>query len=333
MRIGKRALALSLALALAVGAAPIYALAGGTGIAELGIIIKDSQKPPRFTLTPQDLTGDFVFTNETGDTLSISPSRFSVMEGGELTAYFAFETGRHPGQGGVLVKSPGDYKLTEYPALPEGYSYGGKLKYDWMTMSYTEIEMPHVIFTAEDLLEDPGYGWTDTIVLLVDNGDAPSAPVADRPSDWAKSEIDRAVGLGLVPDSLNSAFTKNITRAEFCRLAAPLYEKATGSTIQHAGAAFGDTDDADVVKMASLGVVNGVGNNKFDPGGEITREQAATILDRLLDSLGAPLAGSEPAFADSSQISGYAMSSVGKVQAAGIMNGVGNGRFDPQGKY
>ena len=85
--------------------------------------------------------------------------------------------------------------------------------------------------------------------------------------------------------------------------------------------------------MAALGVVNGVGNGRFDPNGPLTREQAATMLSRLAEAAGHPLAAGTASFADSAAIASWAAGAVGQVQAAGVMQGTGGGNFTPQGSY
>ena len=96
---------------------------------------------------------------------------------------------------------------------------------------------------------------------------------------------------------------------------------------------FTDTADPGVEKMASLGVVAGVGNGRFDPDSPLTREQAATMLAALAIAMDKPIEEQEPAFADSADISGWAKSFVGKMQASGVMGGTGNNRFSPKGNY
>jgi len=88
-----------------------------------------------------------------------------------------------------------------------------------------------------------------------------------------------------------------------------------------------------VEKAAFIGVVNGVGDNKFDPDAQLTREQAATMLSRLADAVGKPLPKQAAAFKDNGDISDWALESVGQMQAAGIMNGVGDNIFAPQDPY
>ena len=157
------------------------------------------------------------------------------------------------------------------------------------------------------------------------------AAEGDLPSSWAAGQLSQAAVAGIVPDSFESRYTQAATRAEFCALAVRLYEKATGETITQR-ATFSDTTDFNVQKMAGLGVVNGVGGGKFDPGGTLTREQAATILARLAEAMGHPLPQAAPAFSDSAAIASWAAAGVGQVQAAGIMEGNGSA-FTPQGAY
>ena len=156
------------------------------------------------------------------------------------------------------------------------------------------------------------------------------------PSAWSQVDVSTAIHAGLVPESLQSQYTQSTTRAEFCTLAVMLYEKAAGAAIGAdiiEGVTFVDTDDSNVRKMAAVKVVSGVGDGKFDPNGKLTREQAATVLAQLAAALDQAFPGQVPTFADNAAISAWAQSAVGQVQAAGIMGGVGNNVFSPQGAY
>ncbi|MDR1194402.1 MAG: leucine-rich repeat protein [Peptococcaceae bacterium] len=184
-------------------------------------------------------------------------------------------------------------------------------------------------------------------------------PLETAPAEWARAGVERAKSLGIVPYYLDYAPSANITRLEFCRLAVALYEKIKGPAplpaylsadplglflldnvdSEHANpVTFADTWDLDVYKMYALGVIGGVGKDEygrdiFDPYGELSREQAASMLARLYAALGKPLADAAPSFTDKANISSWAAAVVGKVQAAGIMGDVGGGRFDPRGRY
>jgi hypothetical protein len=156
--------------------------------------------------------------------------------------------------------------------------------------------------------------------------------VLDSPSDWAREGITSAISNGLVPQNLQSSYTQSATRAEFCALAVSLYETVKGAEIAERKT-FADTADVNVQKMGALGVVYGVSDDRFDPNGTLTREQAATMLARLAAAVGKPLPEQAATFSDNTKISSWAIVQVGQVQAAGIMGGVGNNIFDPTGKY
>ena len=85
--------------------------------------------------------------------------------------------------------------------------------------------------------------------------------------------------------------------------------------------------------MAGLGVVNGVGDGKFDPNASLTRQEAAAMLARLANVMEKPLTSGTASFADSASVSGWAIEAVGQVQASGIMNGVEGNRFAPADPY
>ncbi|MDR0838008.1 MAG: S-layer homology domain-containing protein [Oscillospiraceae bacterium] len=159
-----------------------------------------------------------------------------------------------------------------------------------------------------------------------------AAFAADAPSSWAAEPVNAAIKAGLVPQSLQSKYTQPATRAEYCALAVALYEKVTGKAITKR-ATFSDTTDVNVEKAAAIGVVNGMGNNKFDPDAKLTREQAAVMLARLADAIGKPLAKKAATFADNAKISSWAVEQVGQVQAAGIMSGIEDNKFAPKGPY
>lgn len=152
------------------------------------------------------------------------------------------------------------------------------------------------------------------------------------PSTWAQDAVKEAMEMKIVNKPLQKKYNQPITRLEFCELAANYYEKATGSVVTTL-ASFDDTDSLAVRKMGGIGIINGVGDNKFAPNDLLTREQAAIILMRMTEKLGRSLTAYTPTFDDNNEISSWAFAQVGQAQATGVMGGVGNNRFDPQGYY
>lgn len=172
-----------------------------------------------------------------------------------------------------------------------------------------------------------------TLVLIMCLSLLPmTALAADTPSSWAETDVNKAIAAKLVPQALQSNYSQVITRAEFTALAVALYETVTGKEITER-TKFNDTTDINVEKAASIGVVSGVGNNNFSPNTGLTREQAATMLSRLADSVGKPLTKQAATFADNGSISSWALEAVGQIQAAGVMSGVGNNTFAPKNDY
>ena len=83
---------------------------------------------------------------------------------------------------------------------------------------------------------------------------------------------------------------------------------------------------------AANGIVDGVGNGKFDPGGNITREQMAAILYRYANRKGFDTSrlGNLGAFSDRTSISSYARTPLQWAVAKELINGV-NGSLLPLG--
>ena len=153
-------------------------------------------------------------------------------------------------------------------------------------------------------------------------------PPGAEPSPWAEAQVNAALAAELVPQALRSNYTQPVTRAEFCALAVVLHELVTGREIT-GRKAFSDTNDVNVEKMAALGVVNGSGG-KFNPGGALTREEAAVLIVNLAASLGKPLPKQASASADRDSFSPWAADAIGAAQAVGIMSGAVGNNFLPK---
>ena len=168
-----------------------------------------------------------------------------------------------------------------------------------------------------------------------------AAGAADAPSAWAQKSVDAARAAGLVPSQVDSAFDTPITREDFCSLAAAVYRAWDRENVLQAAStgkvSFTDTDNADVLLCASAGVVNGVGNGKFAPDKNITRQEAASMLHRL-GALNKNVKNNvndrlPHVFADGEKIRSWARSDINWVYRQGIMNGTGSNHFTPDGAY
>jgi len=169
------------------------------------------------------------------------------------------------------------------------------------------------------------------LVMIISSGILAFAN--DAPSQWAQEQVNAAIAANLVPQQLQSHYTQAITRAEFSALAVRLYETVRGEITGRVS--FTDTNDTNVQKMAYLEVVSGVGNNRFDPNGTLTREQAAVMLTRLAAAMWHPFLSPRQtaSFADMENVATWAVEGVTRVHAAGIMGGVGGNNFAPNLPY
>ena len=102
--------------------------------------------------------------------------------------------------------------------------------------------------------------------------------------------------------------------------------------------AFGDDLHAQRVAAScgELGIVNGVGNNKFEPDSNITREQMAAILFRYaaMSGFDTSARGNLDQYPDRGDVSGYAVEPLSWAVAEGLIKGTDNGNgilLDPQG--
>ena len=178
-----------------------------------------------------------------------------------------------------------------------------------------------------------------------------------QPSAWAAEGVARFQSEGFAfsfdPDGVNLRYGYAAERQIFAQWAYLLADRVWQE--QHPGVAgnlwsatfpeakgirliafdpFADTTDESIIMLHRLGIINGKGEKLFDPYGSITREEAAAILCRLCGVLGYDFSGVTPAeIADSDAVSDWALESVRLICGAGIMNGVGDGVFDPKGTY
>lgn len=163
----------------------------------------------------------------------------------------------------------------------------------------------------------------------------------DLPEYWAVEEVGQAEALDLVPADMRTCYLLNISREDFCRMAVALVEKHTGMTAQAyiaqrqlgIAVSFPDTDRAEIVAAAQLGIVKGRTSGKFDPYAPITRQEAAAMLARTARLLGAQ-ASSEPyAFIDRAKVDTWATEDVDLVSALGVMKGNTVDEFMPLSPY
>lgn len=154
----------------------------------------------------------------------------------------------------------------------------------------------------------------------------------DKYSTWARPDVAAAHEHGL---GSNFHYPRlDITRVDFCKLAVNLYSKMSSVPENIPDEAFSDCEDENVAVAAALGIVTGYEDGTFRPYAFITREEAATMLDRLYKSLGgAETAENSRQYADDARFGNWSRDSIYTMQNIGIMKGEENNEFHPDGGY
>ena len=165
---------------------------------------------------------------------------------------------------------------------------------------------------------------------------------------WAEDYLTAAVDKEIYPDILLQAdMTQAITREEFAAVAVKYYEALTGKKAKMESDKenpFTDVSAAqeNILIAYQLGVVNGMSATTFAPNGTLTREQAVTMLGRVVElaETGAIAKGEasglalkkgdkQVTFTDVGAIHGWAKNYVDYFVSHGVIDGMGNGTFAP----
>ena len=174
---------------------------------------------------------------------------------------------------------------------------------------------------------DSGLSGTPTTKL-------PERRFSDVPeTHWSYTAVQTLAEMGAVTGDDSGRFTPEaaVTREQFTKmlvLALGLYDA-------DADGAFSDIADDRwsrpyIVSAAARGIVTGYANQTFSPAAEITRQDAAVMLNRASKVKNIKLTTLETSsFTDSDTISGYAAESVVTLSSAGVISGFADGSFGP----
>ena len=153
-------------------------------------------------------------------------------------------------------------------------------------------------------------------------------------SSWAESDIENAVSKKILPQDMQSGYTKPIDRADFCRIAYNMLDISGKAENVNNGTHFDDISMKEIYMLSGMGIINGKGENKFAPNDNITREEAAAILSRMVSYLKLNLPEQNGAsYSDDGEISDWAKENVYDVKKLGVMQGVDGNKFDPKSGY
>lgn len=163
-------------------------------------------------------------------------------------------------------------------------------------------------------------------------GTSPSSPLSsftDMNGHWsekyAKILSDKKIINGYEDGSFKPE--NNVTRAEITKMVVSAFNVTGTNVISFADVVADSWYSQFVARAAAAGIINGY-DGKFNPNGNITRQDAALIVFRVLDTMNTLPKGSAT-FKDSSIIAPYALDAVKALGSIGVLNGDTNGNFNP----
>lgn len=160
---------------------------------------------------------------------------------------------------------------------------------------------------------------------------------SDVKAGWSKEFIELLASKHIATGIDNDRFDPkgNVTRAQFATFLGRALglDKGEGSstlTDVQAGSYYGDY----VTTLNKLGIISGYPDGSFRPDELVTREQITTMLMKAYTYVTAhslqDISGiNEASFSDIDEASGYALESIKAAKALGIINGTGQGKFEP----
>ena len=164
----------------------------------------------------------------------------------------------------------------------------------------------------------------------------PVVAVEDVPmAHWASTYIGQVLQAEVFETLAPGQFGPevNMTRAMFAQVLFNL----EGATNQFQNPQFSDVMPHatyfDAVQWAStMGIIHGLGDGRFNPQGDITREEIAVLLHRYtaIFSMAVPPTTVAMSFTDQASISGWATDAVTFTQTTGLVTGNPDGSFAPR---
>lgn len=163
-------------------------------------------------------------------------------------------------------------------------------------------------------------------------------PFADvKTTDWFLKAVQYVYSKETMTGVSSSLFAPNkvLTRAEMAEI---FYNMEKKPTVTSSSKSFKDVSSNSwyynaVTWAASVGMVNGVGDNLFAPTQSITRQEMAAMFHRYVNYKGSSssASGNLNTFSDGSAVSAWALDDMKWAVGAKLINGKSDGRLDPKG--
>ena len=148
---------------------------------------------------------------------------------------------------------------------------------------------------------------------------------------WAENAINALADGGVIRGTSETTFTpaSNITRADFALLLVRAFRLTSDNTENFADVSAADYFAPELVIARNTGIVSGIGDNRYAPRNNITRQDMMVIVCRVLQKLNVEFGVyDEPKNEDYASVAPYAREAVTALIGAGLVNGK-NGLIAP----
>lgn len=155
----------------------------------------------------------------------------------------------------------------------------------------------------------------------------PDSYITLRCSDWAIDYITDAFSNGII--TYGDIFTDTIDRKYFCDILYNIFNHLGYTSGINGISGFEDADSESVNVLAAMGIIEGRDEKTFAPDDNITREEIAVIINRVMEYGGISQERADVIYEDDDSISEWAKDSVYNIAGSDIMYGDGV-YFKPQ---
>jgi len=151
---------------------------------------------------------------------------------------------------------------------------------------------------------------------------------------WAKDAIMALYDEGIIAGKDEGKFAPNesVTREQFVTMIVNAFNLKKGDAVSFVDVSENDWFYPYVNAAYNNNVTKGFGDS-FGAGVEITRQDMAVMLYNVIINSGMELTekSTDAKFSDSDKIAAYAIEAVSALKKAGVVNGMDDGRFEPEG--
>ncbi len=181
-------------------------------------------------------------------------------------------------------------------------------------------DKPTTVPTTPSEPSTPTTPETDKNVRFIDLGN----------HSWAADAINALADEGIIKGTSENTFSPaaNITRADFAILLVRAFKLASDNEENFADVLESDYFAKELAIARNTGLVNGIGENKFAPRNNITRQDMMVIVYRAFVAMEKEFVTTAISASDFDKVADYAKEAVAALVNAGLINGK-NGLVDP----